>query len=157
MRVRSAEGVGPWKNPLRNGTGFSSKRTGRDSNPRYRYNRYAGLANRYLQPLGHLSGSWIESITSTAGGMDRNFRQLGGSPKKIHVLSCLCRGFSPIDQSKMPANNRTAKRNARMRPTVATRFLNFLLASAMGRLQIRGFVSFLKPDHTHAGASSGES
>ena len=70
------------------------KRTGRDSNPRYRYNRYAGLANRYLQPLGHLSGSWIVSIASTAGGMHRNFRQLVGSPKKIHVLSCFRRGFS---------------------------------------------------------------
>ena len=137
--------------------GATLKRTGRDSNPRSRYNRLAGLANRYLQPLGHLSGSWIESIASTAGGMHRNFPQLVGSPKKSHVLSGFCRVFLPIDQSKMPANNRTAKRNARMRPTVATRFLNFLLASAMGRLQIRGFVSFLKPDHTHAGASSGES
>ena len=31
------------------------ERTGRDSNPRYPYKRYVGLANRCLQPLGHLS------------------------------------------------------------------------------------------------------
>lgn len=32
-----------------------------------------------------------------------------------------------------------------------------LVGFCHGRLQICGFVSFLKPDHTHAGASSGES
>ena len=31
-------------------------RRGRDSNPRYPYSRYAGLANRWFQPLTHLSG-----------------------------------------------------------------------------------------------------
>jgi len=33
-----------------------SKRRGRDSNPRYTYYAYDDLANRCLQPLGHLSG-----------------------------------------------------------------------------------------------------
>ncbi len=32
------------------------KRRGRDSNSRYRFTPYDGLANRCLQPLGHLSG-----------------------------------------------------------------------------------------------------
>ena len=31
-------------------------RRGRDSNPRYGFRPYNGLANRRLQPLGHLSG-----------------------------------------------------------------------------------------------------
>src|SRR4029453_19417986 len=30
-------------------------RRGRDSNPRCRFTPHAGLANRYLRPLGHLS------------------------------------------------------------------------------------------------------
>ena len=35
---------------------LSERRRERDSNPRYRLTPYAGLANRCLQPLGHLSG-----------------------------------------------------------------------------------------------------
>ena len=35
--------------------GRRGKRTGRDSNPRSPYKRLVGLANRCLQPLGHLS------------------------------------------------------------------------------------------------------
>jgi hypothetical protein len=31
---------------------------GRDSNPRYQLTQYDGLANRCLQPLGHLSRLW---------------------------------------------------------------------------------------------------
>jgi hypothetical protein len=34
-----------------------TKRTGRDSNSRYRVHRYAGFRDRCLQPLGHLSCS----------------------------------------------------------------------------------------------------
>jgi hypothetical protein len=52
----------PFSNGLRT-TGFGeeygrdSKRTGRDSNSRYRVHRYAGFRDRCLQPLGHLSCS----------------------------------------------------------------------------------------------------
>jgi integrase/recombinase XerC len=34
-----------------------AERRGGDSNPRYRFTQYDGLANRYLKPLGHLSRS----------------------------------------------------------------------------------------------------
>ena len=42
------------------GSGFHLEgkwRRGWDSNPRYSFTLYNGLANRRLQPLGHLSGS----------------------------------------------------------------------------------------------------
>src|SRR5215204_6656990 len=36
-----------------------SWRRRRDSNPRYAFRAYNGLANRRLQPLGHVSVPWI--------------------------------------------------------------------------------------------------
>ena len=40
--------------------GWAKNRRGRDSNPRYGLYPYDGLANRYLQPLGHLSKFFID-------------------------------------------------------------------------------------------------
>jgi hypothetical protein len=37
---------------------FKIWRRRRDSNPRYAFGAYNGLANRRLQPLGHVSASW---------------------------------------------------------------------------------------------------
>src|SRR4051812_41051653 len=46
-----------------------TRRTGRDSNSRYRVHRYAGFRDRCLQPLGHLSCSlasyWGNGASST--------------------------------------------------------------------------------------------
>ena len=44
---------------------FIDWRRGRDSNPRYSFRPYNGLANRRLQPLGHLSGSGAQDSRST--------------------------------------------------------------------------------------------
>jgi hypothetical protein len=41
-------------------------RRGRDSNPRYPCSRYGGLANRWFQPLTHLSGLKNEHLASAA-------------------------------------------------------------------------------------------
>ena len=37
-------------------------RRGRDSNPRYPEKEYAGLANRWFQPLTHLSGKALKGV-----------------------------------------------------------------------------------------------
>jgi hypothetical protein len=44
-------------NPAPRGLRRNTRRTGRDSNSRYRVHRYAGFRDRCLQPLGHLSSS----------------------------------------------------------------------------------------------------
>jgi hypothetical protein len=43
----------------------------RDSNPRYAFGAYNGLANRRLQPLGHVSASWKAYNVRTAGSNSR--------------------------------------------------------------------------------------
>src|SRR5262249_14771942 len=43
----------------------------RDSNPRYAFGAYNGLANRRLQPLGHVSASWKAYNVPTAGSNSR--------------------------------------------------------------------------------------
>src|SRR5665647_1671743 len=40
-----------------NGSNLKGWRRRRDSNPRYAFGAYNGLANRRLQPLGHVSGT----------------------------------------------------------------------------------------------------
>jgi hypothetical protein len=45
--------------------GFARWRRRRDSNPRYALTAYNGLANRRLQPLGHVS-VWAGQALSTA-------------------------------------------------------------------------------------------
>ena len=49
----------------------SNWRSRRDSNPRYAFGAYNGLANRRLQPLGHSSASWkayrIHKLWSNSG------------------------------------------------------------------------------------------
>jgi hypothetical protein len=44
----------------------SDWRRRRDSNPRYGFRPYNGLANRRLQPLGHVSGDET-SVSATSG------------------------------------------------------------------------------------------
>src|SRR5262249_2015206 len=50
---------------------FESWRRRRDSNPRYAFGAYNGLANRRLQPLGHVSASWKAYNVHTAGSNSR--------------------------------------------------------------------------------------
>ena len=50
-KLRTADNSAPCSVPR------DTKRTGRDSNSRYRVHRYAGFRDRCLQPLGHLSSS----------------------------------------------------------------------------------------------------
>ncbi len=57
----------------------SRKRTGRDSNPRYGFTPYVGLANRCLQPLGHLSPT---DSTSIIGGPEEGVKPGGPRPPK---------------------------------------------------------------------------
>ncbi len=52
-------------------------RRGRDSNPRYTFRAYDGLANRCLQPLGHLSGE-LARRQAGAAGPERIAERLGG-------------------------------------------------------------------------------
>ncbi len=52
--------IGSWRPQIKQETPFpwwkrGLKRRGRDSNPRYRHYQYDGLANRWFQPLTHLS------------------------------------------------------------------------------------------------------
>ena len=42
----------------------SSWRRRRDSNPRYGFRPYNGLANRRLQPLGHVSGKAYQALST---------------------------------------------------------------------------------------------
>ena len=42
---------------------MGSWRRGRDSNPRYGFRPYNGLANRRLQPLGHLSIKYFQTLS----------------------------------------------------------------------------------------------
>jgi hypothetical protein len=44
-------------------------RSGRDSNPRYVFTTYNGLANRRLQPLGHRSVKAIQALTTEQNGV----------------------------------------------------------------------------------------
>ena len=50
----------------------------RDSNPRYRIYQYDGLANRWFQPLTHVSGSQRRR-RPIAGGWAGGKRQLTGN------------------------------------------------------------------------------
>ncbi len=49
----------------------------RDSNPRYDFTSYNGLANRRLQPLGHLSPSGSEHYTTRRGWSPSDFCRSG--------------------------------------------------------------------------------
>jgi addiction module HigA family antidote len=49
----------------------------RDSNPRYAFRAYNGLANRRLQPLGHIS---VASICPSRGGLARECRSFTPRP-----------------------------------------------------------------------------
>ena len=51
----------------------SSWRRRRDSNPRYGFRPYNGLANRRLQPLGHVSGNAtsVSAMPSTVKDLKR--------------------------------------------------------------------------------------
>src|SRR5437879_8899594 len=44
-------------------------RRGRDSNPRYSFGPYTGLANQRLQPLGHLSRPVPARVPPCEGGL----------------------------------------------------------------------------------------
>ena len=60
----------------------------RDSNPRYRIYQYDGLANRWFQPLTHVSGSQrrgraIARAARGGKGLSRGFRRFGQG-------ACLC-------------------------------------------------------------------
>jgi hypothetical protein len=57
-------------------------RRGRDSNPGYPFTEYDGLANRWFQPLTHLSGAEILSFNlelkySKKGKTMKDFVQIG--------------------------------------------------------------------------------
>jgi hypothetical protein len=62
-------------NPLKSGTFMEvcgclrkqSWRRRRDSNPRYRIYQYGGLANRWFQPLTHVSGCGSRSAAYSGG------------------------------------------------------------------------------------------
>ena len=50
---------------IRSGIGPNPWRRRRDSNPRYAFGAYNGLANRRLQPLGHVSASVIQALSKS--------------------------------------------------------------------------------------------
>lgn len=48
--------------PAKNADSQGNQRREGDSNPRYRFTRYADLANRCIRPLCHLSGSIVDAV-----------------------------------------------------------------------------------------------
>lgn len=50
---------------IRSGICRALWRRRRDSNPRYAFGAYNGLANRRLQPLGHVSASVIRALSKS--------------------------------------------------------------------------------------------
>src|SRR5437870_8837098 len=57
-------------------------RRGRDSNPRYSFGPYTGLANQRLEPLGHLSSTVVPA--SAGGGL------LDRAPGAVKEMSDPC-------------------------------------------------------------------
>ena len=82
--------------PIRSRFGQASWRRRRDSNPRYAFGAYNGLANRRLQPLGHVSALTIRALSKSrartkpkiAAATARACSRSG--PMRASILSTAC-------------------------------------------------------------------
>jgi hypothetical protein len=106
--------------------GFWRRR--RDSNPRYALRAYNGLANRRLQPLGHVSRSeiayrirlsWVKGKTPEAQGTQVN-RSRGGTKRGTVASLSQGRCSVPIPPTNRPRHH-PYRRHKSHRPALPTR------------------------------------
>jgi hypothetical protein len=85
------------------GTGW---RRGRDSNPRYALRAYNGLANRRLQPLGHLSACKMvmaqKEIGSSSDGQPRQSSNRVPPPEWFIIAGWGGRGYKTPERNSGP-------------------------------------------------------
>ena len=77
---------------------LSSKRRGRDSNPRYGFKPYTPLAGERLQPLGHLSVLNLIHLSNSI--LQAGFLS-GGGGIRTHE-ACACRFSRPVPSTARP-------------------------------------------------------